>query len=244
MLAEETPDRRRRLADSRRHAGRRRDNLGACRSEPGEEPPLSPEAFQAFLRAALPGFGLKMSATVFSNVGTYLSELDHWRRRINLTGSLSAGELVDHTLESLLASMLIAHGARVVDIGSGAGFPGLPLAIARPDLQVTLVEPRAKKCAFLRHVARTLKLSNVGVFEGRIEEVGGQTFDVATTRAAGRYRRLAGRRRPSRHAEALFSPGRRSRQALAASLSATFEPAGSIPIPGAERRQIAVLRRR
>ena len=212
-------------------------------SEPGKEPALSPEAFQAFLRAALPGFGLKMSATVFSNVGTYLSELDHWRRRINLTGNLSAGELVDHTLESLLASDVITHGARVVDVGAGAGFPGLPLAIARPDLQVTLVEPRAKKCAFLRHVARTLKLSNVTVFEGRIEEVGGQTFDVATTRALGDIAGWLG-------GGALLATGgallawTTTPEALAASLSATFEPGRSIPIPGAERRQIAVLRRR
>jgi 16S rRNA (guanine527-N7)-methyltransferase len=212
-------------------------------SEPGKEPALSPEAFQAFLRAALPGFGLKMPATVFSNVGAYLSELDHWRRRINLTGNLSAGELVDHTLESLLASDVINHGARVVDVGAGAGFPGLLLAISRSDLRVTLVEPRAKKCAFLRHVARTLKLSNVAVFEGRIEEVGGQTFDVATTRALGDVAGwLAG-------GELLATGGAllawtTTPEALAASLSATFEQAGSIPIPGAERRQIAVLRRR
>jgi 16S rRNA (guanine527-N7)-methyltransferase len=160
--------------------------------EPGSEPPLSPEAFQAFLRAALPSFGLKTSQAVASSLGVYLSELDHWRRRINLTGNLSAGELVDHALESLLAVDAIAHGARVIDVGSGAGFPGLPLSIARPDLEMTLVEPRAKKCAFLRHVARMLKLANVSVFEGRVEEVGGQTFDVATTRAVGHVAQIFG----------------------------------------------------
>jgi len=212
-------------------------------SEPGNEAPLSPEAFQALLRAALPGSGVKLSSTVASSVGVYLSELDHWRRRINLAGNLSAGELVDHALESLLASSVIAHGERVIDAGSGAGFPGLLLSITRPDLQMTLVEPRTKKCAFLRHVARMLKLSNVSVFEGHIEEVGGQTFGVVTTRALGDIaRRLGG--------GGLLAPGgallawTTTPQALAASLAGTFEPAGSIPIPGAERREIAILRRR
>src|SRR4030095_207250 len=73
------------------------------------------------------------------------------------------------------------------DVGSGAGFPGLPLAIARKDLDLTLVEPRERRCAFLRHVIRVLDLENVNVLQERIEEVGGQTFDVATTRAVGRF---------------------------------------------------------
>ena len=210
--------------------------------ELGSEPPLSPEAFQAFLRAALPSFGLEISSTVCSNVGAYLSELDHWRRRMNLTGNLLAGELVDHALESLLAADVIAHGERVVDVGSGAGFPGLPLSIARPDLEITLVEPRAKKCAFLRHVARMLKLTNVSVFEGRVEEVGGQTFGVATTRALGDVAGWLG-------SGALLAPGgillawTTTPAVLAASLEGKFELTGSIPVPGAERRQVAILKR-
>ncbi len=210
--------------------------------EPGSEPPLSPEAFQAFLRAALPTFGIRISSSVSSNIGAYLSELDHWRRRINLTGNLSAGELVDHALESLLAADVIAHGERIVDVGSGAGFPGLPLSIARPDLQVTLVEPRAKKCAFLRHVARMLKLSNVSVFEGRVEEVGGQTFGVATTRALGGIAGwLAGS--PVLATGGTLLAWTTAPEELVASLEGKFGLAGSIPVPGAERRQIAVLRR-
>jgi len=212
-------------------------------SEPGDEPPLSPDAFQAFVRAALPGFKIEMSSTVASRIGVYLSELDHWRRRMNLTGNLSAGELVDHALESLLASDLIAHGERVVDVGSGAGFPGLPLSIARPDLQTTLLEPRAKKCAFLRHVARTLKLSNVLVFEGRVDEVGGQTFGVATTRALGDISRWLGEGSLLVRGGALFAWTTTS-QDLAASLAVWFEPVRYVPIPGAEKRAIAILRRR
>jgi hypothetical protein len=151
---------------------------------PEAESPLAPEGYARLVRALCPAFGLELAAPAIAGLASYLAELDVWRRRINLTGNLSAEELAAHGLESVGAG-LIAHGERVVDIGSGAGFPGLPLAIARPDLSVTLVEPRGKRCAFLRHVARSLSLENLKVIEGRIEEVGGQTFGVATTRAVG-----------------------------------------------------------
>jgi 16S rRNA (guanine527-N7)-methyltransferase len=212
-------------------------------SEPGSEPPLSPEAFQAFFRAALPGAGVTLPHSAASDLAKYLSELDSWRRRINLTGNLSAGELVDHAIESILASSLIAHGERVIDVGSGAGFPGLPLAIARPDLHVTLVEPRQKKCAFLRHVARALKRSNVVVFEGRVEDVGGQTFGVATTRALGdipEWMDEGGLLAPG----GLFLSWTTGAAGLNSALAGAFEPAGSIPIPGSQRREIAAFRKR
>ncbi len=107
---------------------------------------------------------------------------------------------------------------------------------------MTLVEPRGKKCAFLRHVARTLGLANVAVFEGRIEEVGGQTFETATTRALGDIAGWLGK-------GLLVAGGSllawtTARQELAASLAEGFEAAGSIPIPGSQRREIAVFRRR
>jgi 16S rRNA (guanine527-N7)-methyltransferase len=211
-------------------------------SEPAAEPPLSPEGFQALLSAALPGFGMELPETVAATLAAYLAELDAWRKKINLTGNLSSVELVTHTLESLLANDLIAHGARVVDIGSGAGFPGLPIAIARPDLHMTLVEPRRKKCAFLRHVARTLGLANVSVFEGRVQEVGGQTFHTATTRALGDIALWLGQGR-------LLAPGgsllawTTAPDPLATDLAGTLEEARLIPIPGSDRRSIVVFRK-
>jgi 16S rRNA (guanine527-N7)-methyltransferase len=212
-------------------------------SEPGIEPPLSPERFQGILRASLPGSGIELPDALVSALAAYLAELDVWRRRINLTGNLSTAELVQHALEALLPINLIAHGERVVDIGSGAGFPGFPLAIARPDLQVTLVEPRGKKCAFLRHVTRTLGLSNVAVFEGRVQEVGGQTFRAATTRALGDIPGWLGE-------GGLLEPGglllawTTAGGELAAALAGAFSEAGSITTPGSLRRRIALFRRR
>ena len=102
--------------------------------------PLPPERFEEILRRRGARLRARRAASIEpSPLARYLSELDRWRRRINLTGDLTAEELAAHALESaLLASDLIPHGERVVDIGSGAGFPGVPLAIARPDLTVTL----------------------------------------------------------------------------------------------------------
>ncbi len=151
------------------------------------ETPLLPDRFEELLRAESPVFNLSLPPSTFARLARYLSELDRWRRHTNLTGQLSPGELAVHALESVVGESLIAHGERVVDIGSGAGFPGLALAIARPDLSISLVEPRQRRAAFLRHIARELELPPVEVVEDRIEKVGGQTFGVATTRAVGSF---------------------------------------------------------
>lgn len=209
---------------------------------PQDALPVPPEGFEKFL-AAQPGFGVPLSDTVVSVVAVYLAELDRWRRKTNLTGHLSARELARHALESVLPIDIIVHGERVVDIGSGAGLPGLPLAIARRDLDVTLVEPRRKRCVFLRHVARTLDLANVRVLERRIEEVGGQTFGVATTRAVGNFAQWL-------RGAGFLDPGGRilawttERRELAEALGPSFELERSIPIPGSAKRQIAVFRKR
>lgn len=97
-------------------------------------------------------------------------ELAKWNRRISLVGPGTADEIVDrHYAESLLGLELIGEGDEtVVDVGSGGGFPGMVLAIARPDLKVTLVEPREKKWAFLSKMSRQLGLSSIAV-NARVE---------------------------------------------------------------------------
>lgn len=209
---------------------------------PEAESPLAPEGYARLLRNLCPGFSLDLAAPAIAGLASYLAELDLWRRRINLTGNLSAEELASHALESVLGAGLIAHGERVVDIGSGAGFPGLPLAIARPDLSVTLVEPRGKRCAFLRHVARSVSLENLRVIEGRIEEVGGQTFDVATTRAVGDLPGLLGNA-PSLEPGGALMAWTTEPEALAASLEPGFSLERTIAVPGSSRRRIACYRR-
>ena len=108
--------------------------------EAGAQPP---EFFAAEILTQLPRFGLSLGAPEVTSLARYLAELDLGRRRTNLTGPLSGQDLVSHALESALGVRLISHGARVLDIGSGAGLPGIPLAIAGPSLTMTLLAPRS-----------------------------------------------------------------------------------------------------
>ena len=160
---------------------------------------------------------------------------------MNLTGALSADDLVDHALESVLGESLISHGERVIDIGSGAGFPGLPLAIERSDVPMVLAEPRAKRAAFLRHVVRELHLENADVLERRVEDVGGQTFDSATIRAVGDpsgWLRTAGFLRPGGALIAWITQP----EAWEERLAPRFRLEQALAIPGSRRRQIVLYR--
>ncbi len=211
--------------------------------EPGEPAaPLPPERFEELLRHRAPIFPTAPVTTRIGSLSIFLAELDRWRRRSNLVGTLSAEELAGHALEALVGSKLISNGERVIDIGSGAGFPGLPMAICRDDLSMTLLEPRGKRAAFLRHIVRTLKLSNTTVLEARIEEVGGQTFAVATTRAIGGFARWVGDAR-FLDAGGLMLAWTTEAERVAGELPG-FELERSVPVPGSTRRQVAVFRKR
>lgn len=205
---------------------------------PAPEGPLPAEAFARILRGREPAFGIALEARTRSRLSVYLAELDRWRRTTNLTGRLSPEELVDHALEASLASPLLSDGQTVIDIGSGAGFPGLPLAISRPGIDVVLVEPRKKRAAFLRHVLRAVPVGNARVAEARIEKVGGQTFDVATTRAVGGFASWIG------EAAFLRDGGRflawtTDPMAVAGELGSRFRLSRQVAVPGSLSRKIA-----
>lgn len=202
--------------------------------------PLPPERFQELLADSADRFGYSQKAS-WASLSRYLSELTRWRRSMNLTGDLSPEGLADHAMESVLGANLIAHGARVIDVGSGAGFPGLPIGIARSDIVMSLLEPRSKRAAFLRHVVRDLALSNTRVIESRAEEVGGQTFDVATVRAVGSpggWLRESDLLRP---AGALLAWTTEPEE-LGRALAPRFRLESCLPVPGATKRVIAGYR--
>ena len=132
-------------------------------------------------------------------LGTWLDLLATWNARVDLTAARSPDELVDLMVADALAlAGRIPAGARVIDVGAGAGAPGLALAILRPDLAVTLVEPLAKRAAFLRTVVGTLRLSRVAFDVRRGEDVAAGKageWDVALARATlapAAWLRLAG----------------------------------------------------
>jgi 16S rRNA (guanine527-N7)-methyltransferase len=121
---------------------------------------------------------------------TYLFELKKWNKAYNLTGLRKDEDIIiKHFLDSLLYLNVMPHGdIKVADIGSGSGFPGIPIKIIRPEIEMYLIEPSGKKSAFLRHVVRQLQLEKIEVIEKRIEDIKiGQELqspvDVAVTRA-------------------------------------------------------------
>jgi 16S rRNA (guanine527-N7)-methyltransferase len=128
--------------------------------------------------------------TLVASFLRYREELLEWNARFNLTAIKDPTEiLLKHFLDSLsLLTVYDQPHARLLDIGSGAGFPGLPLKIIRPGWQVTLLEATGKKTQFLRHIVETLQLSQIEVVHTRAEELAHQqayrgAFDVVTARA-------------------------------------------------------------
>jgi 16S rRNA (guanine527-N7)-methyltransferase len=120
-----------------------------------------------------------------------LVELGKWGRRINLTGIRDPEEMLTvHILDSLVARPLLA-GIRVLDVGTGAGFPGLPLAIVEPERRFTLLDSNNKKLMFVQHIAGLLGLENVTIVQGRSEDYApGRRFDTVIARALAAVPRL------------------------------------------------------
>ena len=116
---------------------------------------------------------------------TYLHELLTWNARINITAIKTPDEvMVKHFLDSLSTLPFLPEHGCLADVGAGGGFPGIPIKIARPALQVTLIEAARKKANFLRHIMRSLKLEAVEVWAGRVEHFPEEKkFDCIISRA-------------------------------------------------------------
>lgn len=121
----------------------------------------------------------------FLALDTYQSLLTEWNQRMNLTAINEPEEVREkHFLDCLCLVPLLKDAKSLVDVGSGAGFPAIPLAIALPKLAVTMVEPIGKRTNFLQEVVKQLGLKNTKIFNERAEEFNpGELYDVATARA-------------------------------------------------------------
>ncbi|NCT66592.1 MAG: 16S rRNA (guanine(527)-N(7))-methyltransferase RsmG [Rhodanobacteraceae bacterium] len=134
------------------------------------------------LGAGLAALHQELPADRVERLLDYVELLARWNAAYNLSAVRDPVEMVTrHLLDSLAVAPLV-EGATLADLGSGAGLPGIPLAIVAPQRQVTLVDSNGKKARFLRAAVRELGLANVRVLESRVEDVPG-TFDCVTARA-------------------------------------------------------------
>lgn len=197
----------------------------------------------AFLEAAaLPGLDPETSA----QFARYLSLIQRWNQRINLTAVRDQdGILQRHFVESIACARVLPAGiVTLLDFGSGAGLPGIPIALCRTEIAVTLAESQGKKAAFLQEAVRVLGVA-VAVYSGRAEVLAGG-FDCVVLRAVDRMKEAV------RSGSRLVTPGGwLALMTTDASLEDLQKVAGEefswkpgIPLPGGEGRLVALGRRR
>jgi 16S rRNA (guanine527-N7)-methyltransferase len=159
---------------------------------------------RARLRAGAAGLGVPLDDLQAQRLLRLLDELAQWNRAYNLTAITDRAAMVTHHLLDSLAGSRRAAGARVLDLGTGAGFPGLPLALMHPAQHFTLLDGTAKKVRFVAHAARTIGLANVEAVHGRAGEwQPAAPFDLVLARAVATIAELARLARP------LLAPGGR-----------------------------------
>jgi 16S rRNA (guanine527-N7)-methyltransferase len=176
-----------------------------------------------------------------------LEELAHWNRTYNLTAVTTRPEMITHHLLDSLAIHPDLRGARIADVGTGAGFPGLPLALVNPTRHFTLIDSGGKKVRFVAHAVRTLGLANVEALKARAESfTPAKPFDTVTARAFAPLPELlaAASRLCAPEGQVLAMKGKWPAAELAA-LPPPWRLAGGreITVPGlAEARCVLVLR--
>jgi 16S rRNA (guanine527-N7)-methyltransferase len=134
-------------------------------------------------------FGINLDGKAIGAFNLYLKELFKWNQKINLTAIQSEkGMILKHFLDSLTVTPYLPKYSSILDIGSGAGFPGIPLKIVQPTLEMTLIDSVRKKVDFQRHIIRMLGLKGTEAIHGRIQDKGilqslARRFDIVLSRA-------------------------------------------------------------
>ena len=214
-------------------------------------PPMDPARTAQLLDPFVPHAKTALPPAALNQISTYIDLLLRWNARVNLTAIRAPEEIVTrHFGESLFAARHLLPGPasptnlpphRLVDIGSGAGFPGLPIKIWAPDAKVTLIESNQKKVAFLRETIRALTLTNIDVFPGRAQDFPPASAELVTLRAVERFEDIL----PT--AATLLAPPAQlglligqSQVARAQQLLPHLDWTNSIPIPNSDSRVLLV----
>lgn len=135
------------------------------------------------LRSLLLEQKVELPDNFFDNIAKYKEHLFKWNKVHNLTGAKDEKTVDKFIYDSIFPITFLPKCKNLLDIGTGAGFPGLILAMGLPETQVTLVEPLAKRASFLQFIKADLGLLNVRVVKKRVEEMPSEIFDLVTSRA-------------------------------------------------------------
>ncbi|MBL7203621.1 MAG: 16S rRNA (guanine(527)-N(7))-methyltransferase RsmG [Desulfobacteraceae bacterium] len=138
-------------------------------------------------RSLLNRFGIELSWDQTHKLGIFLDELEEWNKKLNLTGLSSRQSIINELLiDSMMPAPFMPDDGNLLDIGSGAGFPAIPIKICKPSLKCQLMEPNSKKISFLKQIIRLAELEKIEVIKGRIEKEEGllhpEGYDVITSR--------------------------------------------------------------
>ncbi len=126
---------------------------------------------------------LSLDRSLAESLSAFVSLFEKWNKSINLSAATSRAEIVEHVVDSLHVVQHLANRPRILDVGSGGGFPVVVAAICLPDAAFTSLEPVHKKHAFLRTAARELRLPNLDPSARRLEDHDGRDYDAAVSRA-------------------------------------------------------------
>jgi len=153
---------------------------------------ISESRISAIIEAS--GIGLKPCPSLIHGIQSYVSSLLLWNSKISLTAIVDPEEIVKlHFVESFFANSIVKMSrGRLADVGSGAGFPGIPIKMLETNLHLSMIEANAKKCVFLSEIVRKLNLKPVEVLNIRMEDVSDNAtpFDFISARAVGDFKQL------------------------------------------------------
>ena len=153
--------------------------------------------FSKLLNSYLKDLKIELNKEQIQKFYTYMKLLIEWNEKINLTAIIKPEEIIlKHFVDCLTIARYIKKDFELIDVGTGAGFPGIPLKIYRTDLKITLVDSLNKRLSFLNEVIRHLKLENIETIHTRAEELGKnksyrEKYDVATSRAVANLSTLS-----------------------------------------------------
>jgi 16S rRNA (guanine(527)-N(7))-methyltransferase RsmG len=191
-------------------------------------------------------YGLNANEILCSQIRSYIEILLAWNRKMSLTAITDPVEIVHfHFGESIFALTVGAvSDGRLADVGSGAGFPGLPIRLARPSVNLTMIESNIKKCTFLREVSRKLGVEGVRVLNSRMEDLpspsADERFDFISARAVGDFEVLLhfATKFLTKEGRLVLWIGQEDSETLAAAHSVCWEWSDPILIPNSSKRNL------